>query len=78
MSQSQTFNIEGFVAGIEIEPDEYLLPLLEVVVNAIQSIEDAKNLANGIISIKVKRGKQLEIEGMEKPYKPIEGFEIFH
>ncbi len=77
MSQSQTFNIEGFVAGIEIEPDEYLLPLLEVVVNAIQSIEDTKKIKDGVISIKVKRGKQLTFEGMEESYSPIEGYEVY-
>ena len=37
---AQTLNIRGFVAGIEIEPDEYLLPLQEAIVNSIQSIED--------------------------------------
>jgi hypothetical protein len=37
---AQTFNIRGFVASIDIQPDEYLLLLNEIVVNAIQSIEE--------------------------------------
>lgn len=37
---AQTFNIRGFVASIDIQPDGYLLPLNEIVVNAIQSIEE--------------------------------------
>ncbi len=37
---AQTFNIRDFVASIDIQPDEYLLPLNEIVVNAIQSIEE--------------------------------------
>jgi hypothetical protein len=30
---AQTLNIKGFVSGIEIQPDEYLLPLQEVIDN---------------------------------------------
>lgn len=75
---AQTFNVKGFVAGIDIEPDEYMLPLQEVIVNAIQSIEDKVPPTNSTISIKVIRGKQLAFEGdMDEPYKPIEGFEVF-
>jgi len=74
---AQTFNIRGFVASIDIQPDEYLLPLQEIVVNAIQSIEDMSNPKEGLISIKVIRGKQLTIEGdNQEPYRPIEGFEV--
>ncbi len=50
---AQTFNIKGFVAGIDIEPDEYMLPLQEVIVNAIQSIEDKVPPNNSTISIKL-------------------------
>ncbi|MCD4745121.1 MAG: hypothetical protein K8R58_02355 [Bacteroidales bacterium] len=75
---AQTFNIPGFVASIDIEPDEYLLPLQEVIVNSIQSIEDKEKFQKGIISIKVIRGKQLALSGdIEDPYRPIEGFEIY-
>ena len=74
---AQTFNISGFVASIDIEPDEYLLPLQEVIVNSIQSIEDKEN-PQGIISIKVIRGKQLVLSGdFNEPYSPIVGFEIY-
>jgi len=74
---AQTLNIAGFVAGIDIEPDEYLLPLQEAVVNSIQSIED-KNPNKGKISIKIIRGKQLSVgDEFEEPYKPIQGFEVY-
>ena len=74
---AQTLNIKNFVAGIDIEPDEYLLPLLEVIVNAIQGIEDTGNPSNGEITIKVIRGKQLSLKGnIEEPYSPIVGFEV--
>ncbi len=73
----QTLNIRGFVDSIDIEPDEYLLPLQEIVVNSIQSIEDKTEQEEGIISIKVVRGKQMSIEGMDEPYLPIIGFEVY-
>ena len=74
----QTFNISGFVAGIDIEPDEFLLPLNEVIVNSIQSIEDKTEPQDGTISIKVIRGKQLDLQGeIKAPYRPIVGFEVF-
>lgn len=75
---SQTLNIKGFISGIDIEPDEFMLPLQEVIVNSIQSIEDKAQGENGSISIKVIRGKQLSLNGeFEVPYLPIEGFEIY-
>ena len=42
----QTLNIKGFVASIDIKSSEFLLPLQEVVVNAIQSIESLKITTN--------------------------------
>lgn len=75
---AQTLNIRNFVSGIEIKPDEYLLPLQEVVVNAIQSIEDSLQKDRGQISIRVIRGKQgALLSGEDVPYLPIEGFEIY-
>jgi len=76
---AQTLNIKGFVSGIDIEPDEFMLPLHEVIVNSIQSIEDKVDGEKGVISIKVIRGKQLSLNGddFEEPYLPIEGFEVF-
>jgi hypothetical protein len=72
-----TFNYRGYVNSIKINPDEYLMPLFEVVVNSIQSIEDKSDDSIGIISIKVIRDKQraIEIDDMA-PYQPITGFEI--
>ena len=73
-----TLNIERFVSGIDIEPDEFMMPLHEVIVNSIQSIEDKVDGEKGQISIKVIRGKQLTIEGdFEAPYLPIIGFEVY-
>lgn len=76
---AQTLNIRGFVAGIDIEPDEYLLPLQEVIVNSIQSIEDTQEKSDRKISIKVIRGKQTTtLNGEDEvSYLPIIGFEIF-
>lgn len=72
-----TLNIQGFIAGIDLEPDEYLLPLHEVIINSIQSIEDKTDGEKGQISIKVVRGKQGSLLGnFDKPYKSIEGFEV--
>lgn len=74
---AQTFNIKGFVDSIEIQPDEYLLPLQEIIVNSIQSIED-KAEKTGTISIKIIRGKQSVLGGeFKEPYSPIIGFEVF-
>jgi hypothetical protein len=74
----QTLNIKRFVEGIDIEPDEFMLPLHEVIVNSIQSIEDKVGGEKGTISIKVIRGKQLSLQGeFEEPYLPIEGFEVY-
>lgn len=74
----QVINPAGLVSSLEIKPDEYLLPLHEVVVNAIQSIEDSKNKSQGKIIIRVKRGNQIkmEIEGAELIYSPIAGFSV--
>lgn len=37
---AQTLNIKGFIAEIDIEPAEFMLPLIEVIDNSIQPIED--------------------------------------
>ncbi len=47
----QTLNLRGFIAGIDIEPDEFMLPILEVIVNAIQSIEDIANLLRWLFAL---------------------------
>lgn len=74
---AQRVNIRGFVSGIDIERDEFMLPLHEVIVNSIQSIEDKTDGEKGMISVKVVRGKQMAIEGEDTPYLPIQGFEIY-
>ena len=74
----QIINIKRYIASLELEPNDYLLPLHEVVVNAIQSIEDSRNKENGLIKISVVRDGQLTLgdKEHEAPYKPIVGFEI--
>jgi len=75
---AHTLNIKGFIARIDIEPDEFMLPLNEVIVNSIQAIEDKTHNEQGRISIKVIRGKQISLEGdFDTPYLPIEGFEVY-
>jgi hypothetical protein len=75
---AQSFNYINYVRSIKINPDEFLLPLFEVIVNAIQSIEDKTDNKKGEISIKAIRDMQtvIEIEG-EPPYRPIIGFEVY-
>lgn len=74
----QTINLNGFVSNIEIEPNEYLLPLQEVVVNAIQSIEDKNTSDKSSISINIIRQSEpiLSDVEFEEPYSPIIGFEV--
>ena len=75
---AQTFNYKGYINSIKINSDEYLLPLFEVIVNAIQSIEDKKANNDGVISIKAIRGTQTAIETEDQPpYIPIIGFEVY-
>lgn len=78
MKINTTINLQGFISNIEIEPDEFLLPLQEVVVNAIQSIEDKTDRAKSSIGIKVIRRTEQSIDENEFgiPYSPIIGFEV--
>ncbi len=75
---NQTINLSGFVSNIEIDPDEYLLPLQEVIVNSIQSIEDKPNASQSSIGIKIIRAIEpiLSEEEFEEPYYPITDFEV--
>jgi hypothetical protein len=78
MIMAQTFNYRNYINSIKINPDEYLLPLLEVVINAIQSIEDKEDNTKGEISIKAIRDTQMVIETEnEPPYTPIIGFDVY-
>ncbi|WP_428231102.1 hypothetical protein [Flavobacterium sp.] len=75
----QKVNYRGLINSIDIKPDEYLLPLHEVIVNSIQSIEDRINpIDNGSIIIKVHRNFQpkLDLEDEDESYNPISGFTI--
>ncbi|KGO86715.1 hypothetical protein Q765_08785 [Flavobacterium rivuli WB 3.3-2 = DSM 21788] len=74
----QKVNYAGLINSIDIKPDEYLLPLHEVVVNSLQSIEDRVNPKdNGSIIIKVHRNFQekLELDNLDN-YHPISGFTV--
>lgn len=37
---SQIINISRYVASLDLEPDDFWLPLHEVIVNSIQGIKD--------------------------------------
>lgn len=74
----QKVNYAGLINSIDIKPDEYLLPLHEVIVNSLQSIEDRVDPTdNGSIIIKVHRDFQerLELDESEN-FHPITGFTI--
>lgn len=75
---SQIINISRYVASLDLEPDDFLLPLHEIIVNSIQSIEDSVNKDKGLITITVLRSAQKSINNADfgEPYKPIVGFEI--
>jgi hypothetical protein len=70
----QNINFKGLINSIDIKPDDFLLPLHEVIVNSIQSIEDRVNPSEkGSIIIRIHRNFQEELqleEGQEK-YNPI-------
>ncbi len=73
----QILNYKGLIKSIDISPDEYLLPLYEIVINSIQSIEDRKT-NDGKIFIKIHRTKQqvLNLEEGTDVYNPIEGYTV--
>ncbi|WP_031456917.1 hypothetical protein [Flavobacterium chungangense] len=74
----QKVNYTGLINSIDIKPDEYLLPLHEVIVNSIQSIEDRVNPTDsGSIIIKIHRvfQEKLELENADD-YQPITGFTV--
>lgn len=75
---NQTINLTGFVSNIEIELDDFLLPLQEVIINSIQSLEDNQNISEPSIGINIIRNIEhvLSEDGFEKPYYPISSFEV--
>ncbi|AMA49982.1 hypothetical protein [Flavobacterium covae] len=75
----QKVNYKGLINSIDIKPDEFLLPLHEVIVNSIQSIEDRiEPTEKGSIIIKVHRNFQakLNLNDEVEEYHPISGFTI--
>lgn len=75
----QKVNYQGLINSIDIKPDEFLLPLHEVIVNSIQSIEDRIDPTDkGSIIIKVHRNFQnkLDLDENQEIYHPITGFTI--
>lgn len=76
----QKVHFKGLINSIDINPEEFLLPLQEVVVNSIQSIEDKGNVETSKIVVEVIRDDSQTTafdENEEKlPYKPIVGFRI--
>ncbi len=70
---------KGLINSIDVSPEEFLLPLQEVVVNSIQSIEDRGNIDSGKIIIEIIRKDEpiLNFEDESQPeYNPIIGFTI--
>lgn len=75
----QKLYFKGLINSIDIRPEEFMLPLLEVVVNSIQSIEDRKEKTSGEITININRKNEPTIEfdkTQQQPYNPIIGFTI--
>ena len=58
---AQTFIIRGFVNSLDIKPDEFLLPLYEVVINALQSIEDVETKRDREILIEINGSSPLGV-----------------
>lgn len=75
----QKVHFKGLINSIDINPEEFLLPLQEVVVNSIQSIQDNDNVSSGKIIIEINRKNQpiLDFGDNEKPpYNPIIGYTV--
>ncbi|MCC5939356.1 MAG: hypothetical protein JJU34_18900 [Lunatimonas sp.] len=70
---------KGLINSIDINPEEFLLPLQEVVVNSIQSIEDKGNVETGRIIIELIRKNETTLDfkdETQKDYNPIIGFTV--
>ncbi|CAL2102747.1 conserved protein of unknown function [Tenacibaculum sp. 190130A14a] len=76
----QKVHFKGLISSIDIRPEEYLLPLQEVVVNSIQSIIDNDNINDGKIVISIKRLNESKLnfgeEDIEEKHNPIIGFSV--
>src|SRR5690554_3764457 len=65
-------NIKRAIENIRSGTSVYT-PVVEVVVNAIQAIESAKDTASGLVEIIVKREKQMDLGGT---VPEVDGFEV--
>lgn len=74
----QKVHFKGLINSIDISPEEYLLPLQEVLVNSIQSINDNNNIESGKVVINIIRKNEaiLDFKDENSPYNPIVGFTI--
>lgn len=74
----QRVHFKGLINSIDIRPEEFLLPLQEVLVNSIQSINDNGNIDSGQIVINIIRKNEptLDFKDDEPKYNPIIGFTI--
>jgi len=75
----QKVHFKGLINSIDISPEDFMLPLQEVVVNSIQSIKDNDTVNSGKIIVEIIR-KNLPVFDFggdeEPPYNPIIGFTI--
>jgi len=75
----QKVHFKGLINSIDISPEDFMLPLQEVVVNSIQSIKDNDTVKSGKIIVEIIR-KNLPVFDFggdeEPPYNPIVGFTI--
>src|SRR5690606_10963017 len=70
---------KGLINSIDINPEEFLLPLQEVVVNSIQSIEDKGNVETGRIIIELIRKNETTLDFKDETHKdcnPIIGITV--
>lgn len=75
----QRIHFPGLINSIDISPEEFLLPLHEVVVNSIQSIEDRGNIKGGKVVVEIIKKDEpiLDLEEDGEPnYNPIIGFKV--
>jgi len=75
----QRVNFKGLINSIDVKPEEYLLPLQEILVNSIQSINDKGNIDSGKIIIDLIRKNELSLDfkdGKDPAYRPVIGFTI--
>ncbi len=71
-------SLAGKIRNLRHFKSEALLPVFEAVVNSIQAIEEAGNLSQGVISVKVKRDLRqgnLRFDD-DDSLPPITGYEI--